>query len=256
MATETALNTGLLSANTRQKDKQTQRPSPVTQDAQIDPIYGRINEPSEDVHIYDAYGVETELFQQEGYVKVLVSHMEPISEEFSEYLVSARQIARRIRSSTLPNSNLARNNTIRASAAAERVITVDSIAAQHRQRKQSNQLRLLIEDVFKCASKPDWDGEEASPVHKSTMSVAKKLADFLPILSEHGTLEVHASAFGEINFEWTIAIDKQFAVGVGPPPNHDIAFSLLVGHARWNGREPWEERLPTVIRCCLERLSQ
>jgi hypothetical protein len=111
-----------------------------------------------------------------------------------------------------------------------------------------------VEQLRKVVCVPNWDGEGAEAVHPDTVDVARELAMQLPI--GIGTPEVHASAFGEINFDWTIARDKRFTVGVGSPPRHDLAFALLFGYARLNGREPWNGRLPTVIGCCLERLNQ
>ena len=115
----------------------------------------------------------------------------------------------------------------------------------------------LIEDLDQLKQEvcvQDWDGEGAAELHPETVKVARSLAMLLPLDRE--TPDIWASAFGEINFDWTIARDKRFTVGVGAAPDNDIAFALLVGHARWSGTEPWNGVLPTVINCCLDRLGQ
>ena len=112
----------------------------------------------------------------------------------------------------------------------------------------------MIDQLQESSGNPNWDHEGADPVLPDTCDVARRFAKLLPF---YDTIpEVHATAFGEINFSWSIDRDKRFSVGIGSPPKHDIAFALLAGNARWNGSEPWDGQLPTVIRCCLERLGQ
>ena len=110
-----------------------------------------------------------------------------------------------------------------------------------------------IEEVAKQASKTNWDGEDALPVAPETAQIAKKLVRFFPILSE--VPDVSASPHGEIDFDWAIDRRTMLTIGVCEPPDHDILFVANIGKSEFRGKEPWENELPQLAKCCFERMK-
>ena len=116
----------------------------------------------------------------------------------------------------------------------------------------SSVLKKEIKEVARSASRSDWDGEDALPVHPNTVSIAIELASLFPNVKQ--LPEVSASPHGEIDFDWAVRGDIMLTISVCRPPKHDIVFVATIGEAEVRGREPWKNTLPQLVGCCFERM--
>ena len=110
-----------------------------------------------------------------------------------------------------------------------------------------------IEKISKQASKANWDSEDALPVAPETAIVAKNLVRVLPAFSR--VPDVSASPDGDIEFDWAIERHVMLTVSVCGPPEHDILFVANMEKSEFRGKEPWENKLPQLVKCCFERMK-
>ena len=110
-----------------------------------------------------------------------------------------------------------------------------------------------IETISNQAKEANWDGEDSLPVAPETEMVAKKLVRLFPPISR--VPDVSASPNGEIDLDWAVERHVMLTVSVCPPPEHYILFVANMEKSEFRGKEPWEDKLPQLIKCCFERMK-
>ena len=110
-----------------------------------------------------------------------------------------------------------------------------------------------IDTVAKQAAEANWDGEDALPVAPETEQIAKDLVRIFPAISK--VPDVSASPNGEIDFDWAIERHVMLTVSVCGPPEHYIMFVANMEKSEFRGKEPWDNKLPQLVKCCFERMK-
>lgn len=105
-------------------------------------------------------------------------------------------------------------------------------------------------DVFKEASRPNWDGYSAYPVSEATVAQARAFLDLLPSTLPKPEISSHPD--GEIAFEWYFGRRRLLTVAVSESGR--LSYAALFGHARLHGTEFFLDGIPETIALALRRL--
>jgi len=105
-------------------------------------------------------------------------------------------------------------------------------------------------DVFKEASRPNWDGYGASPVSAATVAQARAFLDLLPSTLPRPEISPHPD--GELAFEWSFGPRRLLTVSVNESGR--LSYAALFGHARLHGTEFLLDAMPEAVAFALRRL--
>ena len=109
-----------------------------------------------------------------------------------------------------------------------------------------------IEKLAETASEDDWDGEGASKVSSKTSKIALRFVDLIPRDVVGDDLEIDATPFGSIDFEWVL--DRDVMLNVIVLSSGEIGFAYSVHGERENGKELWGGILPEPISEAFDRV--
>jgi hypothetical protein len=100
------------------------------------------------------------------------------------------------------------------------------------------------------ASRPNWDGEGASPITPGALRQAFAFLDVLPItLSEP---DVSVDPDGEISFDWSLGPGRALTASIGATGR--ISFAALIGASRLHGSYYLLDALPEPLAFALRQL--
>lgn len=114
------------------------------------------------------------------------------------------------------------------------------------------QIRSLILRKAKDASRPDWDGEGASPIDYYALRFAMLLAKSLP--SGLGIPDVYVEPEGEIGFEWARSPREILEIVVGARGR--IHYASLIGTERHYGSVPIHHGIPEEVIRRIRRITR
>ena len=109
-----------------------------------------------------------------------------------------------------------------------------------------------IEQLAETASEDNWDGEGGCKVSSDTITIALGLVDLIPSGVLGDDLEIDATPFGSIDFEWVL--DRDAMLNVIVMSSGEIGFAYSVHGERKNGKELWKGLLPRSISEAFERV--
>jgi hypothetical protein len=105
-------------------------------------------------------------------------------------------------------------------------------------------------EVFEESCHPDWDGYSAAPVSFETYLKAKKFLSALP--TNLPTPEVSAHPDGQIGFEWFVAPNRQFVMGISS--EDELAYAGIFGINKTSGVELFIDEIPKAVLEGIRRL--
>ena len=109
-----------------------------------------------------------------------------------------------------------------------------------------------IKQLAETASEDNWDGGGASKVLSKTTTIALRLVDLIPPDVVGDDLEIDATPFGSIDFEWVL--DRDVMLNVIVLSSGEIGFAYSVHGERENGKEFWGGILPEPISEAFDRV--
>ena len=109
-----------------------------------------------------------------------------------------------------------------------------------------------VDDLINEAGVENWDGEDALPLSRETVELAKEVVDRLP--PDIDKPDVDATPHGEVDFSWIIDKNVMFIISVGS--EKEIVFVGVFHGTHIKGNETWNGILPEFVDCCFERLRK
>ena len=105
--------------------------------------------------------------------------------------------------------------------------------------------KLRIEELAEAAREDNWDGEGASKLSASTKKVALRLVELISHDVVSDDLEIDATPFGSIDFEWVL--DRDVMLNVIALSSGEIGYAYSVHGEQKSGKELWQGILPKAI---------
>ena len=102
------------------------------------------------------------------------------------------------------------------------------------------------------ASKPGWDGYDASPVSGRTIAQALAFLDLLPSALMRPEISAHPD--GELAFEWYVA--PRWLLTVSISETGRLSYAGLFGLARVHGTEWLLDSIPQEVTLAFQRLHK
>ena len=122
--------------------------------------------------------------------------------------------------------------------------------------RNMNAIELVKENIKRVAMnarEDNWDGDGADGVSEETEYMALKLVDLLPSYTICHELEVDATPFGSIDFEWVL--DDRLILNILVMHSRRIGYAYSVHGDRNNREEGWEgEGLPAFVSDAIDKV--
>ena len=114
-------------------------------------------------------------------------------------------------------------------------------------------LKQSIKRIASYARDDNWDGDGADGISEETEWRALKLVDLLPSYTICHELEVDATPFGSIDFEWVL--DDRVMLNVIVMGSRKIGFAYSVHGDRDNKEAHWDgDSLPVFISDAINKV--
>ncbi len=112
----------------------------------------------------------------------------------------------------------------------------------------------MVEEISEDCAMDDWDGEGADRVPSESVVIARNLVANLPPHALTTGLDIDATPFGSIDFEWVLETEAMLNILI--LPSGELGFAYSVREDVGEGKVRWEGSIPTPIAAALNRVFE